>query len=565
MSERLQRALLALGLFVLSATAVIVAQRDQGIARDEGVYMSHGSRYANWWVDMVGGKDAMTSEEVISRHFGGAAATAGNREHPPLMKTLFGLSERLFHDKLKWAGETTAYRIPSALINALLVVLVFLFVVPLWGTGPGLIAALLVLFLPRAFFHAGLATFDASIVTFWFATLVAYLKSLQSRWGFLWLSLCVGLALATKHNAILLPAVLLPHYFWLLWCQQPLEGSRAQRLWAAFLGSRPQTLLGLFVGGPLILILLWPWMWFDTLTHVREWIGFHLNHVHYNFEYLGQNWNAPPFPWHIAIVTTLFTVPAATLLAACTGLGVAIARWAKGEAGEVERSSVLLIILSSCVAMGPFLLRTTPIFGAEKHWAPAIPTLCILAGISTSWLADRAAAGIKANRRAWRPAWLQPAIVGFLGLCVVGAAFVETRHAHPYSLSHYNALAGGAEGGASMGMNRQFWGYSARGVLPFVNQFAEAGKNVPVYSHDASPSWNRYRSEGLLLPGLPDSGRELRGIRKSKVAIVIHEMHFRRHDYMIWEAYKKVQPSFVLLFDGVPLVSVYVRDELATQ
>ena len=53
---------------------------------------------------------------------------------------------------------------------------------------------------------------------------------------------------------------------------------------------------------------MWPWLWFDTFTHIKQWLDFHMSHVHYNFEYLGNNWNAPRFPWHVALVTTLFTV-----------------------------------------------------------------------------------------------------------------------------------------------------------------------------------------------------------------------------------------------------------------
>lgn len=41
-------------------------------------------------------------------------------------------------------------------------------------------------------------------------------------------------------------------------------------------------------------------------------------------------------------------------------------------------------------------------------------------------------------------------------------------HAEPYRLTDYNAIVVGAPGGADLGMNRQFWGYSARGVLTFL-------------------------------------------------------------------------------------------------
>src|SRR6185436_17450136 len=107
----------------------------------------------------------------------------------------------------------------------------------------------------------------------------------------------------------------------------------------------------------------------------------------------------------------------------------------------------------------------------------------------------------------------------------------------PYALTWYNALAGGAPGGADLGMNRQFWGLAARGVLPVLAHEAPEKGTRPVYSHDASPAWGMYMRLGLLPRSLPDSGWEQAGIDRSQLAIVIHEKHFNRHDYLIWKAY----------------------------
>jgi hypothetical protein len=89
---------------------------------------------------------------------------------------------------------------------------------------------------------------------------------------------------------------------------------------------------------------------------------------------------------------------------------------------------------------------------------------------------------------------------------------------------------------------------------------AEAtGAPQPVYSHDAQPAWGYYIARGELPSTMSDSGREDEGVRKSKLALVIHELHFNRYDYMIWNAYGTVQPIFVLRADGVPIVSLYRR------
>ena len=580
---RRARPLIALALAIGSFAWVASAQRAQGIARDETVYMSYGGRYAAWWSDLVTGVDDTLTEKAITAHFGGDRDTDGNREHPPLMKTLFGFSKKLFDDGLGWTGAVTAYRLPTAAMNGLLIALVFLFTSSVWGLAEGLIAALATLLLPRAFFHAGLACFDAPITTLWFAALYAYYKALGSRRWCLGFGVVFGLALATKHNAILLPVAIVAHYLWVALRSQraaiarPPEGDRpvpptvARRVlaWSRALGrglwqTRPLALVAMVLLGPLVLIALWPWLWFDTASHIGAWLSFHLHHTHYNFEYLGDNWNAPPFPWHVAIVTTLLTVPVTTLLAAAFGAWTLAASAWRGAAAHAARAPALLLFLSAGVSMGPFLLGSTPIFGAEKHWAPAIPTLCIFAGVGVVAAARLAARALQRGRvlAATRAGLAEIVAIAGIATLVLVAAAVETVHAQPYALTDYNALAGGAPGGADLGMNRQFWGYAARGVLPYLNEHAPAKGEppAPVYSHDASPAWGLYRSEGLLAKGLPDSGNEdRRGIEKSAWALVIHERHFNRHDYLVWNAYGTVQPVYVLRKDGVPIVSVYHR------
>jgi hypothetical protein len=556
MIQRFGRRIVGLALAVGTFMAVYLGQSDQGIARDETVYMSAGARYAQWWLDLVERADGIASRERIASHFGGPGATANNREHPPLMKTLFGLSETLFFRKLGWTSRVTAARLPTAIVHALLITMVFLFASSVWGLGAGALGATLLLLMPRLLFHAGLAAFDAPMVALWFATLVAYYRALDSGAWVIGLGVCFGLALATKHNAILVPAVLLPHLIWVsVWSRRRGQPIRAIRI-ASIVGA-------LAVLGPLVLIGVWPWLWFDTLGHLGDWMRFHFAHVHYNFEYLGKNWNAPPFPWHVAIVTTVFTVPVATLAAAAWGAMTHAGAALRGPSSETHRGPALLLLLSAAVAMGPFFLRSTPIFGAEKHWATAMPTICIFAGIGAV-AAARMLVQLLFRMHAMTERTQRTVAQGVgigLGALIVLAAAAETVASRPYALSHYNALAGGAAGGADLGMNRQFWGVAARGVLPFLDEHApgEGKPPVKVYAHDASPAWPLYVSEGLLSPRLPHAGQEKQGIDASQIAIVVHERHFNRHDYMIWTAYGTVKPEFVLTHQGVPLVSVYVR------
>ncbi|HTJ46851.1 MAG TPA: glycosyltransferase family 39 protein, partial [Kofleriaceae bacterium] len=421
----------------------------------------------------------------------------------------------------------------------------------IWGAWEGALAALLLLLMPRLLFHAGLACFDAPMVAVWFATVAAYHAALSSRRWAIGAGVAFGLALATKHNALLLPPALFVHAAIIGW--RDLASDLRAKQWKRAITREPLVALAaMAVIGPLVLYALWPWLWSAPIAHAKAWIKFHLDHVHYNFEYLGENWNHPRFPWHVAIITTLFTVPVVTLAGAALGARVMVARWWTMRREKIEGDPTkpgLLILVSAIAAMGPFLLGSTPIFGAEKHWAPAMPSFAIAAGIGVVWAARQLAALFDqqhANK-----------ILAAVAVVIASAAAVETFHAQPYALTEYNALAGGAPGGADLGMNRQFWGYSARGVLPWLGEH----KPGRVYTHDASPAWGWYIKAGLVPPLDTDSGSEFSGgIERSDYALVIHELHFNRHDYLIWKAYGTVQPAFVLTVDGVPIVSVYSRD-----
>jgi 4-amino-4-deoxy-L-arabinose transferase-like glycosyltransferase len=546
--------LIGWALAVVTTIVVVVDQREVGIARDETVYMQHGARYADWWIGLVTRQHGI-SERSVTQAFGGPGATDNNREHPPVMKTLFGLSERALHRGLGLTDEVTASRLPSAALHGVAVLLVYRWTLALWGLGEAIVAALLLLGLPRAGFHAGLACFDAPTMTLWFATLYAYRRCLDGRrwpWqvGVLW-----GLALATKHTALLLPFALGVHYLVVaLRARSATDRARGWRAGWAVLGHRWRVIASLAVLGPATLYAVWPWLWFAPVRHVRDWLVFHATHVHYNYEYLGHNWNAPPFPWHVALITTLFTVPVATLAAAVIG----VLAWLSARGRRPADAPALLLALSAAASIGPFLLGSTPIFGAEKHWMPVLPTICIAAAVGVGW----AARGLAAVVAGWWPRLERRA--GRLALAVVAggvvaAAVAELSVAAPYALTWYNALAGGAPGGASLGMNRQFWGVAAKGVLPRLAAEAPRSGTMYVYTHDASPAWGHYLRLGAVPRTLVDAGWEQAGIARSQLAFVIHERHFNRHDYLIWSSYGTLQPSFVLRAAGVPIVSLYRR------
>ncbi len=562
---------LALALFLATAGLLQLASRREGFARDEGYYFHAAEQHAAYYEELVtrlarGEGRALFDRALIDRYF------SYNNEHPPLLKTLFGLSWRALHrcncpaeagqHALHYAkrhrtlgllknGESM--RLPAHLLAGALVAAVYLMGRRVFGRSGALVAAGLAILAPRHFYHAQLSCFDAPVTAMLGVTTWAYVRAQQTqRWRWALLSgVLFGLALSTKHNAFFLPPLLLGHALWLR--RAVLRGSEpALRRWGRYL-FQPWA-LAMATVGPIVYLLLWPYLWFDTVRRFAFYVKFHLHHVHYNIEYLGQNFNRPPYPWHYVPVMTLLTLPVVTLFLSL--VGVAVWTWRRSDveipppADEQRAGELPLFVLSALWPMLIIMRPGTPIFGAEKHWLPSVPFLALLAGAAVAYLLRQLGTSVRASRV------LAPALVGIFLL----PAALSTYRSQPYGLSDYNALAGGPVGAANLGMNRQFWGYSVRGVMPFLNQ--ALAPHTPVYFHDAN--WFQLQMsqlDGFLRKDIADSGMEEPGVRNSRAALVLHEKHFNKYEYWIWDAYGTTKPSYVLTHQGVPLCTVYQRPD----
>jgi len=89
---------------------------------------------------------------------------------------------------------------------------------------------------------------------------------------------------------------------------------------------------------------------------------------------------------------------------------------------------------------------------------------------------------------------------------------------------------------------------------------AKLPQNARVYFHDTSyDAYQAYLRDGLLRPDIAYAGMEKPAIEGSSEAMVIHELHFNKYDYWIWDAYGTATPARVLQVEGVPVLSFYQR------
>ncbi|MCA9609529.1 MAG: glycosyltransferase family 39 protein, partial [Myxococcales bacterium] len=514
-----------IGLTIAAAyvALLLASSAELGMSRDEGFYVEAANRYAAWFEQLADDSSAAMSREGVQRGW------EYNHEHPSLVKSAFALFHLAQQKWDLFPTPSMGYRFAGMLSAGLLLWLIYIFGARAYGRQVGLFAAFAFALMPRIFYHSQLDCFDVPITLALTAVAYCWWRSLADwRWVIV-LGIVYGLALETKHNAWTIPAILWVHWVFVVLGRRDRGGdaglkrgvfvtfsilgpllalyatfhfgvlapvlatepsldfqlvgspvlallpiplylvitvllarwARARR-WTRFV---PWGLLAMAVLGPLIFVGLWPWMWFDTAARFREYAGFHLNHVHYNMAYLGENYFAPPMPVSYPWVMTLFTVPLVTVVLALSGIGVRLRAmlppgvlervWPVGKAEpDSSRTDVLLFGM----ALAPLVVISmpwTPIFGGTKHWFPSYPFLALFAGIAFVFVAR----AVRERLPAKVPMTPYTARVATACLLLAPGA-IETVHSHPFGLSHYTYAAGGVPGAADYGMNRQFWGFT---------------------------------------------------------------------------------------------------------
>lgn len=555
--------LVGLSLAALYVAWLLSTAKNVGFPRDEGFYFRAAHEYARWFQAFFENPARASQRGFVDSIWG------YNHEHPALMKGLFALSWMFLHEKWKvFADTSTAIRFPAMVMAGVGVLTTYLFGARAFSRTAGIVAAVLFALLPRVFFHAHLACFDVPITAMWTLCIYVYWRSLKEG-GLGWAlaaGLVYGLTLETKHNAWIIPAVVIPHALF-AYRGTLLRSLRVGRL------PIPASIVAMAVIGPIVFYALWPWMWNDTMPRIQEYMNFHLNHEYYNMEFLGKNYYSAPSPRGYMPLMIVATVPAVTLALFAIGSAdrlrvaalrvrgwvlTALKRDPGSHAAPAPRDRAetdLLIALAFFAAISPWLLSAkTPIFGGTKHWLTAYPFLAILAGRGFELVAAAMGRALEKVKLFATPNARAGALAA-LGVVVVLPPLLETSHGTPFGLTTYTPLVGGTPGGADLGLNRQFWGFTTQDANTHYMQ-AHAPQGATVFIHDTAwDSWQRMIDEKRVRP-------DLRGVGapgEAQIALIQHELHMSEVDYNVWVAFGTVAPTFVVRHDGVPVVSIYAR------
>jgi len=335
--------------------------------------------------------------------------------------------------------------------------------------------------------------------------------------------------------------------------------------------------------GPLVFFATWPWLWHDAWPRLAAYAEFHLRHEYYNMEFLGRTYYEPPMPRLYAWLMTVATVPMTLLLLAALGVLRALresiarrwlpmsekldrgraAQWLKNKplferltrkhlGGATKRfsdrySAYALWGLGLLAGYAPWWSTDTPIFGGTKHWLTAYPFLALFAGLGFEWL-------VRSLAEFRLPAHLRR-VAQYLAFGALAVpAWVMTWSSHPFGLSAYTPIVGGAPGAASLGLNRTFWGYTTGSLEGEINRRV-AGGGV-LYLHDtARSSFEALKRDGRIRSDIAGT----LDIARSTSALYHHEPHMERVEYQIWVDYETLRPSAIKAHHGVPVVWMYDR------
>ncbi len=522
---------------VVVVVVVGVSAQQVGFTRDEGYYFKAAELYGEWFRQLASSPSAALSREGIDAHL------SYNPEHPFLMKGLFAVSA-LVNGVVGIAAAHNAMRFPAWCVAGLAVALVYALGRTLkLSRGLSLVASLIFVSMPRVFWHMHLSTFDVAVTAGHLGLITAYLRFRHSVAGVVVVGAAFGVAAATKHNVLPVPALLVLH--WIM--TTPRTAFRAPWLPAAF--------PALAVVGPVVYVALWPYLWPNVAGRFGAYVAFHLRHEHYPIMLFGELLTAPPFPWSFPVVMWALTIPTPLLVLGAAGLALAtyvsaahvvdvfrgrpLIERTRVVLGDVRRaptgSTALLLLINAVYPVLLIALPSSPIFGGTKHWMNALPFVMVLGTWALAEATSRVGEGLRAR-----------AVVAVVAVVVPG--LVQSASVWPYGLSAYNAVAGFERGAANAGLQRTFWGYEMREVMPIINERTPPRGRVHGGDVNAD-SFRRAVADGLLRADLTYHP----SVVGADVAHVEPQGEFKQQQLDVWNAWRRRDPDAIVDVDGVPL------------
>lgn len=447
--------------------------------------------------------------------------------YSPALDAIGFVVRKKLANNLGLLAPDAAFHLTLITIASLGLFLFFIFVSQVFARKIALISTLFLATYPRFFGHAHQNFKDIPSAVMFMATLVvAYFTFLKPSWSWIFLTgVVLGLALATKVNAVFIPVILV------LW--RLIEVAKKKNRRQSF--AQEISLWLKFLPAGLIAISVWfilsPNFWFDPITtaqgamrHFRTtWLG---NPV----LFLGQTYSSGVnVPAHYAATYLTLVTPLPMLAAAILGVFLALKK-----AKEVPIYSLLLVWLAFPLAK--YIYPRFILYDDIRQFLEVVFPLAALAAIgvveTASWL--------KTRLKVIPSRLLLPLLTT---LALLPSLFALVRY-HPYQIAYFNGLIGGAAG-AQGKFDLDFWATTIKEMTLWVNQHAGPGETVnAVLGNHIVPYYLR-----------PDLSIVYDSLEKPNYLLVVNRQSFLAPEAASYLADK--EPVYVIIRDGADLGWIY--------
>lgn len=346
-------------------------------------------------------------------------------DHPPFGRAVLGFCEMIFSGIFPPAVEgqvsISAARMGPCLMFAATVALLFFIVSSKYDRTSAVLAATLLLVMPRMVAHARLGALETATTLTWLLALSIPLTAwtadnskLPSYRSMVFAGALWGLLLLTKIQGILM---------------MPIIG-----LWAIrqFQIRFPVPVLISGIVGLIVFFVGWPWLLLDPLEHAQQYFIKAGERPTLFVWYFAERFKDKAVPFHFPFVMTAITLPLIVLL------GFAV-RCMQRRFDRFEQ----LALLSVAIPLLVFALPGTPVYDSVRLFLVIMPVLAFLAARGIIQL-------IRTSAVTTRRIAIAAVVVGLL--LPLPAVF------SPFGLCSYGAQVGGTTGASALGMEADYWG-----------------------------------------------------------------------------------------------------------
>jgi len=425
-----------LGMSIVALAALLGTSTHYGMVWDEGYTIRRERLLDEWFPRAIApvrpGEWRLAFEKPDLDRYWRFSREEPNG-HPPFYALLGLAGWRLSQ---RWLPALEAYRFGPMLLAATTVGVIYHHLARRRGPLAGALAAVFLMAMPRTFAHAHYAHYDMPMTCLWLLAQVAFVASLESRTWAVALGVALGLGAGTKLTGLfaVLPAIAWVTGFELLPGLFPGGTVRS----ATTRPPRPG-LRTLAIAVPLAALTLYaiqpPW-WIEPLSGPIRFLASNLSRAKTQplpTLYLGTIYEFA-LPWHNTIVLTGVTTPVVVLLLELIGIVGCLAH-------RREEPWLMIWPLSWATLMVIRALPNAPGHDGIRLFLPSVASLAVLAGLGTSWLADRLGTG-------WRL---------IISLVAVGECLVGIAQTYPYTDSYFNVAIGGLKGAQRAGFELTYY------------------------------------------------------------------------------------------------------------